>query len=273
MVTLTRLCAFVICISAACFTAAGQIPRAEIPGNQLGFGDTLQDEEYLTITEHLNSNPRVRPIPSPQPNRFSSASLGTVSVEELRHPLSRRAERQLDQVQRDIRKGDHSAAIRKLTDLEDDSSAKLVVAGMLGTEYLRLGRFGEAIPYLEYAARLQPSSPGNPSNLGYGLCAAGQAERCEEEVRAALSLDRDFPPARYLMGVILVGRGDPRALAHLRFAEKDVPAAHMVQALYYAEHDEMDLANQQMLAYLGPQDEARLPEAQNWLRAALARLN
>lgn len=268
MVALTRT--VLLCISAACFNVAGQIPRAEISG-QVGLSDTIEDGEYLTITERLNPNLRLKPIELPQVNRFSSESLGTVSVEELRHPLSRRAEHMLVQVQRDVRKGDHLAAIRKLTDLQDEVSAERVVAGMLGAEYLALGRFGEAAPYLETAARLQPNLPGNHANFGYALYAIGQVERGEAEVRAALLLDANFPQARYLMGVIMVGRGDPRALEHLRFAEKLIPAAHMVQALYYAQHDEMDRAKEQMLQYLGPGDAARLPEAQNWLRAALAR--
>jgi len=268
---LTRVFAFLICISAASLTVAGQVPRAEIPGNQVRFSDAVQDGEYLTLTDRLNSSRRFTPDPPAQSDRFSSASLGTVSVEELRHPLSRKAEGQLEQVQRDIRKGDHMAAIRRLTDLQDDPSAKLVVAGMLGAEYSALGRFSEATPYLETAARLQPSLPGNHSKLGYALCASGQVERCEAEVRAALLLDGNLPQARYLMGIILVGRDDPRALEDLRFAEKYVPAAHMIQALYYALHGKADLANQQMLEYLGPQDAASLPEAQRWVRTVLAR--
>jgi tetratricopeptide (TPR) repeat protein len=255
MFALTRVAAFLICLSTACLKVTGQIPRAEIPGSQVGFNAGVQDGEYLARAEE---------------NRFSSDSLGTVSVEELRHPLSRRAERQLDQVQRDVRKGDHLAAIRKLTELQDDSSAQLIVAGMLGTEYLALGRFAEAAPYLETAARLHPNLAGTHSNLGYALCALGQIERGEAEVRAALLLDGKSFQARYLMGILLVGRDDPRALDELHFAEKDIPAAHMIEALYYAGHDEMDLANQQMLEYLGPQDAARLPAAQQWVRTVLA---
>jgi len=250
---------------------SNEIPKAESPGFGVGLRDTIQDGEYLTITQRLNPTLRVRPIEFPREKPFSAASLGTISVDELRHPLSRRAQQQLERIQRDLKKGDRIAAIQKLTELQDDISAKAVVVGMLGAEYLAIGRVKEAITFLETAVHLQPSVAGNHSNLGYALCLLGQCDKGEAEVRVALMYDENCRQARYLMGVILLERGDSLALSYLRFAEKDIPAAHMAQALYYAQHDNMDLANQQLLEYLGPQGKSNLPAAQNWLRNAMAR--
>jgi len=273
MSPLTRICVLFVMTSAAHIQAqqSNEIPKAESPGFGVGLRDTIQDGEYLTITQRLNPTLRVPPIEFPPENRFSRASLGTVSVDELRHPLSRSAQHQLERIQRDLKKGDRIAAIQKLTELQDDESAKTVVVGMLGAEYLAIGRVDEAITFLETAVHIQPSVAGNHSNLGYALCVIGQCDKGEAEVRAALLYDENCRQAHYLMGVILLTRGDPRALNHLRFAEKDIPAAHMAQALYYAQHHNMDLANEQLLEYLGPQGKANLPVAQNWLRNAMER--
>jgi len=85
MSPLTRIFVLFLMASAAHIHAqqSNEIPRAESRGFGISNGDTIPNDEYLTITERLNPTLRARPIEFPPENRFSRASLGTVSVDEL----------------------------------------------------------------------------------------------------------------------------------------------------------------------------------------------
>jgi tetratricopeptide (TPR) repeat protein len=130
------------------------------------------------------------------------APAGTVSVEQLQHPLSRRGERLLRRAKNFAAMGDHDKAIAALQVALKEPSAVPYAHSLLGSEFLRVNEIPAAIEALEQAVKLLPRTAVNHSNLGYALFLLGDAQRAEQEVRQALDLDRNNEKTRRLLGFI-----------------------------------------------------------------------
>src|ERR1700683_5117945 len=100
---------------------------------------------------------------------------GTVSVEQLQHPLSRKGVRLLRQAQNFAAMGDHGKAIAELQLALKERSAIPYAHSLLGSEYLRINQAPAAIEALEQAIKLLPRNAANHSNLGYALFLLGFA--------------------------------------------------------------------------------------------------
>lgn len=191
----------------------------------------------------------------------------TVSVEELKHPLSGKSRTMIDEAQRYSRSGDYSEAIHELNRALKDPSAAPYAHAILGSVYLKIRRMPEALRELEHATALLPRFAAVHSNFAYALCATGQIERGLQEVEAALALDPSLTRPHFLKGVILLDRtsSDHDGWVNLQFAQREIPSAHLALALYYVRHGQDPAAQQQL------QDFARLPvnmtlvQAQRWL--------
>lgn len=127
---------------------------------------------------------------------------GTVSKEQLQHPLSKKGAKMIVQAQQYARAGRHDKAVEQLQAALREPSAVPYARSILGVEYLKLGNAAAALPELEEAVRLLPHDVADRSNLGYALFVLGQKERAEQEVRRALELDPRNPKARYLLEII-----------------------------------------------------------------------
>ena len=103
----------------------------------------------------------------------------------------------------------------------------------LGALYISRGRFGEAIPLLEKAAKdpLYKSRILAQSNLGWALYKAGQDEKGVSEIRAALQVAPKYCLGWRQLGTIYSEEGklDDASTAFGRYAEEcpDVPDAHL----------------------------------------------
>ena len=147
--------------------------------------------------------PELRPAPEPA---------GAVSVEQLRHPISRKAAGMLRKAQNLAASGRHAEAIAQLQLAVQDRSAAPYAHSMLGVEYLKTGQTLAAIAELEQAAALLPRNEADLSNLGYAYFLAGDLDQGEQEARRALELDRDNPKTRRVLAQILAARRLRKAL-------------------------------------------------------------
>ena len=205
-----------------------------------------------------------------------STPAGTVSVEELRHPLSHAGAKLLQQkeAQRYGAAGQHERAIEVLQHGLEDPTAKGYVRSMLGAEYLKTGNMDAAVANLREAVELLPWSAADHSNLGYALCMSGRTEEGEGEIRQAIKLDRNAPQPHFLLGIILLNRATPEAQDQLRLAVNGMSGARLGLAVYHARQGQASEAEQQLEAYLQqvrPADAKRMvKEAQEWLAQTAA---
>lgn len=136
---------------------------------------------------------------------------------------------------------------------------------LLGSSYMRLGRYAEAIPHLERALRLGPSSTnaenflggallatGRPAealahfrratqlaprdanlrfNLARALAATGNSSGAIEALRRAIEIDPRMPEAHQELGVLLYERNQlDEAISHLREAARLAPSSAVAHA-------------------------------------------
>jgi Flp pilus assembly protein TadD len=121
-------------------------------------------------------------------------SAQTVSVDLLRHPVNGKALKMLRSALVKMRSGDHTGAIAQLTGtLSKYPDSAVYVHSLLGVEYLRADRMGDAVSSFEQASRLLPHDAIAHYNLGLTLLCAGNSGRAREEVRLALKLDPGNP--------------------------------------------------------------------------------
>jgi len=124
--------------------------------------------------------------PAPAP----AAPPSTVSRDQLRHPLSRRALGLLRKAMRIARQGDHAAAIAVLRQgLVQQPAAAPYIHTQLGVEYLETHQLDSAVASFAEAARILPRDTGVHSNYGLSLAVAGQFGLAEKELLEALALD------------------------------------------------------------------------------------
>lgn len=77
----------------------------------------------------------------------------------------------------------------------------------LGSALFRKERFGEALPHLERAARLDPNDAHAHYSLGRALEAVGRPQEAFTEYQAAVHLDEAYPDAENDLGLSLVMQG------------------------------------------------------------------
>ena len=204
---------------------------------------------------------------SPQFVLRAPTSASTVSAETLRHPLSGKALRSLQKAQEMIQSGDHVRALEQLRETAKISSAAPYAHSLLGQEQLRLGKPKEAIPELQLGARLLPSNVENRADLGLALLMTGETEAAEQELRSALRLDPNNLHTQLVLGIDLLGNAthDDEGIGYLRAAGRQLPAAHMVLAAFYARTGKRDVAEQEARDFLGRDGSSNPAAVRNWI--------
>lgn len=189
----------------------------------------------------------------------------TVSVAELKHPLSRKGQALLTKAEKDLQAGRISEGLAGIGKAMSEPSAIPYAHALLGAEYLQLGRFEEAVPELEQAVQLLPIAL-NYTNLGYALCLTGDTDRGEEELRHALALDSSSPRTHYLMGLLLLDRKsrNQEACEQLQKAQSTMQTAHMALAVCYLRGGQDEAADKEVRQYVGSGDETRLAYWRGW---------
>jgi tetratricopeptide (TPR) repeat protein len=141
--------------------------------------------------------------------------------------------------------GDDAQALvnyRRAIELSPDARAY----SNLGTTYYRQGRFAEAAPAYEQAARLEPSSPIKFRNLGDVYARLGQRDRARQAYLRAVELSESL---------LRVNPGDARTLGLLAMSEAklgrhDAAARHAEEASRLSPADGEVLYRQAVVAAL-----------------------
>jgi tetratricopeptide (TPR) repeat protein len=223
--------------------------HAERPGDLFPDApDDVDGERPHSVFERLERTTarasRIRPDSEP------AGAPGTVSVSELRHPLSSAEASLIQQAQQYSAAGKHAKAIQVLKNALQDSASMGYARSLLGIEYLKIGDIYTAIPELKEAVARLPRLAANHSNLGYALCRIGDKTNGEQELRAAIKLDGNVPKAHFLLGILLLDRGTEEARNHLLLAQNDVSRARLALAVFYARRGESGAAQEELVRYL-----------------------
>jgi tetratricopeptide (TPR) repeat protein len=210
---------------------------------------------WMSVPHPCDENVESFDAGSPQVTFHPPASLGTVSADALRHPLSGKALRSLRKAQSLIQAGDHVRALEQLREAVKIPLTAPYAYSLLGEEHLQLGEAEAALVELQQAVRLLPSNVADQANLGLALLMTGETERAEQELRRALRLDPDNSRTQLLLGVAVLNNGshDQEGIEYLRAAARRFSVAHVVLAAYYARAGLSEAAEQEARVYLGPQ--------------------
>jgi tetratricopeptide (TPR) repeat protein len=139
----------------------------------------------------------------PNSREHLPSSTSTISAEALRHPLSAKARRRLENALRLAELGEHPAAIKELREtLVKEPSSAPYAQNLLGVEYVQNQQFTEARTSFEEAVRLMPHESVNHSNLGFSLAVAGDLNSAEQEARTAIQLDPANSQAKTLLDLL-----------------------------------------------------------------------
>ena len=196
----------------------------------------------------------------------------TVSVQQLRHPLSRKARGLLNKAESLLTHGQRDQGKQQLALAIKEPSAAPYAHALLGTEYLRDGQAHRAIPELETAAHSLPIASIH-SNLGFALCLTGDIQRGQEEFQRALSLDGNSAKARFLLGIVLLDQKstEGEALYDLNLAQKEIRTAHLAMAVAEMRRGDMDAGERQVRKFLGSTHQADFSKILQWATVAAAR--
>jgi tetratricopeptide (TPR) repeat protein len=173
-------------------------------------GPSLPEDSPQAHADNLifyNSARGAELTPAPEPAT-------SVSVEQLQHPLSRKAAKMLGQARNFAAMGRHDQAIAQLQTALKERSAIPYAHSMLGVEYLKANQLPDAIAELEQAVALLPRNVADRSNLGYALLLSRDFDRAEAETRQALELDRNNAKTQHVLNQILAARRSRSARAN-----------------------------------------------------------
>ena len=204
-----------------------------------------------------------RTFRTPKPDAETAFAPGTVSVAELRHPLSRLGASLIGRAQQYARAGNHTKAIEVLKEALVEGSALGYARSILGVEYLKIGDLRAAIANLKEAVTLLPWLVANHSNLGYALCQSGDRKVGERELREAIKGNKTTPEPHFVLGVILLDRGEQEAKDHLLLAH-NITGARLALAVYYERRGEMSSAQQELKEYLRLNHSVEVAELMSW---------
>ncbi|QKK03069.1 MAG: hypothetical protein HND55_10695 [Pseudomonadota bacterium] len=155
---------------------------------------------YLAAT-HSVSPYYIRTLRPIATNAAAAAALQQAFRLAPDHPLGLAVEGQLLTESRDL-----IGALDRLREAAERSRLDPTPVMWLGYLLLRSGYIDEAIGVLEQAKRMDPLAGINHGQLAIAYLSAGDRARAEAE--AALSLERGWAPAQYIIAMDLLGSGE-----------------------------------------------------------------
>jgi len=182
---------------------------------------------------------------------FAQFEPGTVSVEELRNPLTGKSLKTILSAQQHLRSGERIQGLQELRQAMNDPIAMPYAISILGAEHVRSGEYDVATRELQQAVKLLPGRAENFSNLAYVLYLTGRIEEGVAEARKALQLDPARPKTRLVLGMLLLRQGshEAEAIAHLQAATEEIPSAHLALAAHYERVGHAPEAEKERRAY------------------------
>ena len=162
--------------------------------------------------------------------------LGTISVQELEHPLEEKGLQALKKAQELLAAGDSTRAMEHLRTAMKYPGAEPVALSILAAQHLKRGDVDTAIIELQQAIALSPGSAANHSNLAYALGIRGRSDEGLKEARTALQLDPGHPRYRYVIGQLLLQMDRlEEAKFHLKRAAEEMPSARTLLVKYFGQ--------------------------------------
>jgi len=162
--------------------------------------------------------------------------LGTISVQELEHPLEGKGLQALVKAQELLTRGDSTRALEQLRIAMKFPGAEPVALSILAAQHLKHGDIDTAIVELQQAIVLSPGTAANHSNLAYALGIRGRSDEGLKEARKALQLDPGHSRYRFVIGQLLLQMDrKEEAEFHLKRAADEIPGARALLAKYFAQ--------------------------------------
>ena len=163
-------------------------------------------------------------MPSPQ---LSKPGSGTVSVEQLKHPLSKQVRKLLAAGHRLAKEQHYGEAVARFQEAAKDAPDCMQVHAELGMAFSRMGAWDDATAEYRTAVALEPRNSMLHSNLGAALAATDRIDEAEREAQVALKMDSANPRAHYVLGSIILRRRGAlaEAVSHLVVAQDVIPSA------------------------------------------------
>jgi len=182
---------------------------------------------------------------------FAQSEAGTVSVEEVRNPLTGKSLKAILTAQQHLRSGERIQGLQELRQAMNDPIAMPYAISILGAEHIKTGELDVATRELQQAVQLLPGKPENLSNLAYVLYLTGHTEEGVAQARKALQLDPGRPKTRLVLGILLLQQGshEAEAITHIQAATQEIPSAHLALAVHYERLGHAPEAEKERRAY------------------------
>lgn len=180
----------------------------------------------------------------------------SISVARLRHKPDKRAMSAAVKAQKLSQAGAHARAAEELEKAVTFDPQFTEARVNLGAEYMRAGRYEEAVAAFREAVKADAATAMYQSNLAVGLAKLGQLGEAETWARSSLRLNGASPVGHYVLGCVLAARGGQvaEAIEHLRIAARTVPRAHETLAALYRKSGKEELAREEMREWEAVQD-------------------
>jgi Flp pilus assembly protein TadD len=155
---------------------------------------------------------------------------GSVSVQELAHPINSKRLRLLDEARKKLATGNTAAGMTQLRQAATDPLIEPYALSILGSEHLKQGEMGAAYEELGAAVRLLPGLAANHANFAVVLRIRGEHQQALKEAQKALQLEPGKPGVRVILArILLVLNRKEEARFHLVRAT-EIPAARALLA-------------------------------------------
>ncbi len=197
----------------------------------------------------------------------------TVSVRQLRNPLSAKSARMFSDAQKASEKGDYRKSIEILRHALKDPSAAPYARMNIGVDLMRAGQPADAVPELQDAVRLIPDDSAARANLAYALLLTQRLDAAEDEARRAVELDKNNCRARWIMGSILLTKGSrvEEGLEDLRLASREIPKARVMRAQFYERNGQREAAARELREFLPAASTEERAVVEQWLSKLAAK--
>jgi tetratricopeptide (TPR) repeat protein len=199
----------------------------------IAFGDywlTISDRQGGTIyqgliTAHSGAWQETLDLPSARETERPPA--GPVSVADLLHPPSRKAFAALAAAQRLSEAGQFAAAAEQLEKATRLSPDWPDAHTNLAAQYIRLGRYDDAISEAGRAIALSKPNGRDLGNLAFAEYRLNRRAEAIQSAREGLAIEPSSPKLHYILGALLAMNRATLAesIPHLELAARTLPSA------------------------------------------------
>jgi tetratricopeptide (TPR) repeat protein len=187
---------------------------------------TLYDNELASTVTSIGPTNSPLEIRMPQA-KLQRPTSGTVSIQQLNHPLSKQVRKLLESGQKLIADQNYSSAAARFREAARDAPDCVQAHADLALALSRMQAWDAAAEEYRAAVALDPKSSILHSNLSAALASSKRFDEARSEATAALKLDPRNPRAHFVMAGVLLSNHEPvsRAMPHLVAAQDTIPSA------------------------------------------------